>query len=84
MTPRAALRESRCPRCERQELVAGPWGGCSRNLYCPHCFIGWNIHAPHWGIIGVDCIGPVTQEKIDWARGVYPDQPWRLGPVYVC
>jgi hypothetical protein len=73
------IRESRCPHCGLQELVAGPWGGASRNVYCPHCVIGWNLHAVNYGVVSVDRLGPVEESTIDFARRRYPDeQPWRM------
>jgi len=73
------IRDSRCPHCGLQDLAAGPWGGASRNVYCPHCVIGWNVHAVNFGVIGVDCLGPIHESQIEFARRRYPDdQPWRL------
>lgn len=74
-----AIRNSRCPDCGQQELVAGPKGGASRNVYCPHCLRGWNIHGVDYGVIGVDSIGRVEESYIEFARKMYPaDQPWRM------
>jgi|307.fasta_scaffold618397_2 hypothetical protein len=73
------IRESRCPHCGLQDLVAGPIGGASRNLYCPHCVIGWNVHAVNFGCIGVQSLGPIDETLILFARRRYPDeQPWRM------
>lgn len=73
------IRDSRCPHCGLRDLVAGPVGGESRNLYCPHCVIGWNVHAVKWGVVSVDRLGPVDELMILFARRRYPDdQPWRM------
>src|SRR5262245_52205448 len=77
---RARARDGRCPTCDKRELVAGPKGGASRNVYCPSCRTGWNFHGVSLGVIvKVEPLGPVSLNTIVWARRTYPDeQPWRL------
>jgi hypothetical protein len=76
--PKAAAGQ--CPGCGCSELVAGPVGGASRNVYCPNCHEGWNLHGATMGtVVSVDALGPVTHDTILWALKVYrDDQPFRL------
>jgi len=74
-----AIRDSRCPQCARRELIGGPWGGASRNLYCPRCMICWTAHGIRFGIAFVDCEGPITADQLHFARRRYGRQPWRFG-----
>lgn len=72
-------REGRCPHCLHGDLVAGPWGGMSRNVYCPTCMIRWNLHGVPYGIIAVDFEGNCAQQDIASAQARYPDeQPFAL------
>lgn len=71
-------RYGRCPQCRSRELVAGPWGGLSRNVFCSTCMIRWTFHAVSHGIVQVTNEGECSPDEIDFARQRYPsDQPWR-------
>ena len=75
-------RDSRCPKCGLKDLIAGPWGGASRNVYCPHCLRGWNLHGVRYGIVSVENLGEVSEDQIAFAVAQYPnEQPWRLKPL---
>jgi hypothetical protein len=71
-----AIRAGRCPDCNVNDLVAGPWGGASRNLYCPHCLITWNAHGVNYGVVRVDRGDEITSATIEWARRVYGNERW--------
>jgi hypothetical protein len=72
-----AARAGRCPRCGAHGLVAGPWGGESRNVYCSICHAGWNLQGVRFGILLVDSIGEVDDEQIMHAEKTYL-QPFKL------
>lgn len=71
-------RAGLCPACGLGDLIAGPWGGASRNVFCTHCMVRWNLHGVAYGIIEVDHAGTATPEDVQHARNVYRDQPFRL------
>lgn len=71
-----AVRAGECPECGSTEMVAGPWGGASRNIFCPHCMTRWNAHGVAYGIVGVDMVGPCTAADLEHAHDTY-GEPWR-------
>ena len=74
----ARARKGCCPDCNEAGLIAGPWGGGSRNVFCQHCRVRWNIHGVHHGIVGVDREHACTLEDIIHAQRTYPnDQPFK-------
>lgn len=71
-------RFGRCPDCNHGELVAGPWGGASRNIFCPMCMVRWNFHGVSHGIVAVEHGGECDQGDLDHAIERYPgDQPFK-------
>ena len=74
----AAARKGCCPGCGFDKLIAGPWGGASRNVYCAQCHSIWNLHGINYGIVRVDFEGPCTDSHIAHAMRTYPqDQPFK-------
>jgi len=72
----AAVRAGRCPDCGDEQMIAGPWGGASRNLYCAVCLSAWCAHGIKYGVISVQPVGKITRDVIEWAKRVYHDERW--------
>src|SRR5262245_1477438 len=71
------LRDGTCPKCHGATLIAGPWGGASRNIFCESCLTRWNAHAVNYGIIACDDEGPCAVEDIEHAKRTYGYSFWR-------
>ncbi|MCP1761916.1 hypothetical protein [Bradyrhizobium japonicum] len=43
-----ALRADRCPDCDASDMIGGPRGGASQNLFCGRCGSGFNVAQPRY------------------------------------
>jgi len=72
-------RQGRCPHCDRDGLIAGPWGGASRNVFCLFCMVRWNFGGVNYGIVSVDYEGACSAPDITHAQTIYADdQPFGM------